>query len=156
MAAYSDAQALCIAADVTLRLEGEIVAAVTSTAATAEIMMRTVVEGVRRDIQAQIEQTRADALRREQEVQRRIEEVSTLLQTLTDQLNNFQVASENAVGVIQDKVTEQLQQRFDAQNERMDQLSVIVVESHKEAQINADALQNLLVELRIWGKTLKK
>ena len=53
------------AADVTHRLEREIVAAVTSTAATAEVTMRTVVEGVRRDIQAQLEQNRADTLWRE-------------------------------------------------------------------------------------------
>ena len=70
---YSDAQASHVAADVTQRLEKEIVVAVTSTAATAEINTRTVVEGVRRDIQAQLEQTRADSLRREQEAQHRIE-----------------------------------------------------------------------------------
>ena len=87
--------------------------AATSTAATAKITMRTVVEGVRRDIQAQIEQTRADALWREQEAQRRVEEISTQQQTLTTQLNKFRLASENAVGVAQDKLNEQLQQRFD-------------------------------------------
>ena len=62
---YSDMQASRIAADVTQRLEKEIVAAVTSTAATAKITMCTVVEGVHRDIQAQLEQTRTDSLRRE-------------------------------------------------------------------------------------------
>ena len=44
------------------------------------------------------------------------------------------------MGVIQDKVIEQLQQKFDAQNERMDQLSATVVESCKEAQTNAEVL----------------
>ena len=62
---YSDAQASRAAVDVTQRLEKEIVAVVTSTATTAEVTMRTVVEGIRRDIQAQLEQNRADALRRE-------------------------------------------------------------------------------------------
>ena len=52
---YSDVQASRVAADVTQRLEEEIVAAVMSTAATAEIHTRTVVEGVRRDIQVQLE-----------------------------------------------------------------------------------------------------
>ena len=110
----------CIAADVTQRLESEIVAAATSTAATAEVTMRTVVEGVRRDIQVQIEQNRADALWREQEAQHRVEEISKQLQTLTDQLNKFQPASEHAVGVSQEKLSDQVQQRFDAQGDRID------------------------------------
>ena len=67
---------------------------------------RTVVEGVRRDIQAQIEQNRADALRREQEAQSKITEISKQLQNLTDQLNKFQPASEFAVGVTQEKMSE--------------------------------------------------
>ena len=72
VAEYSDAQASCIAAGVTQRLEKEIEVAATSTTMTAEVTMRTVMEGVRRDIQAQIEQNRADTLRREQEAQSRI------------------------------------------------------------------------------------
>ena len=55
VAEYSDAQASRAAADVTQRLEKEIVVVVTSTAATAEVTTRTVVEGVRRDIQAQLD-----------------------------------------------------------------------------------------------------
>ena len=50
VAEYSDVQASRITADVTQRLEHKIVAAATSTTATAEVTMRTVVEGVRRDI----------------------------------------------------------------------------------------------------------
>ena len=48
VAEYSDAQASRVTADVTQRLEQEIVAAVTSTATMAEVTTRTVVEGVRR------------------------------------------------------------------------------------------------------------
>ena len=73
---YSDVKASRFAMDVTQRLEKEIVAVAMSTAATAKIHMRTVVEGVRRDIQAQLEQTCADSLRREQEAQHRIEDIS--------------------------------------------------------------------------------
>ena len=76
VAEYSDAQASRVAMDVTQRLEQEIVAAATSTTAMAEVTMRTVVEGVQRDIQVQVKQNRADALRREQEAQHRVEEIS--------------------------------------------------------------------------------
>ena len=51
----------------------------------------------RRDIQPQVEQNRGDALRREQEAQHRVEEIPNQLQTLTDQLNKFQPASEHAM-----------------------------------------------------------
>ena len=77
----------------------------------------------------QIEQTRADALQREQEMQRRVEEISTLLQTWLEQSNKFRLASEHAVGVVQNQVSEQLQQHFDAQSERMDKLFATVTES---------------------------
>ena len=96
---YSDAQASHVAVDVTQRLQKEIVAAATSIAATAELTTRTVVEGVRRDIQAQLEQTRVDSLRRETEAQHRIEDISKQLQALTEQLNKFQPVNEHAVGV---------------------------------------------------------
>ena len=152
---YSDAQASRITADVTQRLEKEIVAAATSTTATAEVMTRTVVEGIRRDIQAQLEQNRADALRREQEAQHRVEEISRQLQNLTDQLNRFQPASEHTVGVAQGQVTEQLQKKFDAQTERMDQLTATVVESQKSAQTNSEVLQNLLVGIENLGENFK-
>ena len=61
VAAYSDVQASRVAADITARLEHEVQAAATSTAATAELTTRTVVEGVRRDIQAQLDTNREDA-----------------------------------------------------------------------------------------------
>ena len=68
----------------------------------AEVTTCTVVEG----IHAHIEQNRADALRREQEAQSKITEISKWLQNLTDQLNKFQPASELAVGVRQEKLSE--------------------------------------------------
>ena len=144
-----------ITAEVTQRLEKEIVAAAMSTAAMAEVNTRTVVEGVRRDIQAQLEQTRADALWREQEAQHRVEEISKKLQNLTDQLNKFQPVSEHTVGVTQGKLSEQVQQRFDAQQERIERLSDVVLESRKETQTNADTLHSLLVGIENLGENVK-
>ena len=118
-------------------------------------MTRTVVEGIRRDIQAQIEQTRTDALRREQEAQNRITEISKQLQNLTDQLNKLQPASELAVGVRQEKLSEQVQQKFDAQSDKIEKLSETMLESRKEAQTNADTLKDLLVGIENLGETFK-
>ena len=118
-------------------------------------MTRTAVEGVRRDIQAQIEQNRTDTLRREQEAQNKITEISQQLQNLTDQLNKFQPASEFAVGVTQEKMSEQMQHKFDAQNDRIEKLSETVLESKKESQTNADILKDLLVGIENWGENFK-
>ena len=98
MAAYSDAQASRVAADVTARLEHEVQAAATSTAATAELTTRTVVEGVRRDIQAQLDANRADALKRSEEAAAQVRELSAQLASLAEQLNKFNPASERTCG----------------------------------------------------------
>ena len=67
VAAYSEAQASRAIAEVTQRLEKEIGAAAISTAMTAEITTRNAVESVRRDIQAQLDKNRVDALQRKEE-----------------------------------------------------------------------------------------
>ena len=105
---------------------------------TAEINMRTVVEGVRRDIQVQLEQSRSDALRREQEAQHRVEKISKELQILTNQLNKFQLVNEHTVGVTQEKLSEQVQQQFDAQQEKIERLSDVVLESRREVSGTGD------------------
>ena len=67
VAEYSDACVSHVAADVTARLEKDIQVAASSATATAEITARTAVEGARRDIQAQLDVYRADALRKSDE-----------------------------------------------------------------------------------------
>ena len=93
--------------------------------------------------------------RREQEAQSRITEISKQLQNLTDQLNKFQTASELAVGVRQEKLSEQVQQKFDSQSDRIEKLSETVLESRKEAQTNADTLKDLLVGIENLGENFK-
>ena len=98
VAKYSDARTSHVAADVTARLEEDIKAAASSTAATTEVNMRTVVEGARREIQAQLDIYRADALRKSEETQVQVRDVSAQLAKLTEQLNSFQPASVEVVG----------------------------------------------------------
>ena len=76
LAAYSDAQASRVITEVTQQLESEIVAAVTSTTVTADVNTCTVVEEMHRDVQAQLEQIRADTLHREEEAHHRVEQIS--------------------------------------------------------------------------------
>ena len=72
VAEQSQVQMSRVAVAVAQQLEKEIEAATSSTAATAEIHTRTAVEGMRRDVKAQIEKTRADAQRRDEETQKTI------------------------------------------------------------------------------------
>ena len=58
-----------VAEEVTQRLEAEINAAATSTAATAQTQMREAVDVMRRELQAQMEQNLAESRRREQKAQ---------------------------------------------------------------------------------------
>ena len=57
--------------------------AASSATATAEIIARTAVEGAKRDIQAQLDVYRADALRKSDETQAQVKEISAQLVKLT-------------------------------------------------------------------------
>ena len=69
------------------------------------------VEGARRDIQAQLDIYRADALRKSEETQAQVREVSVQLAKLTEQLNSFKPASVEVVGEGYKKMTSDVQQK---------------------------------------------
>ena len=136
---------------------------------TAEVTMGTVVERVRRDVQVQIDQNRADTLRKTDEAQRKLDRVSNELKELTTQLNAFKPANTQNVDIaqkklsedfqnqlaMQNKVSEDVQQKLVAQTVRIDQLSETVNQSQKTAQDNADILQTLLVGMENLGEHFK-
>ena len=115
VAEYSDAHVSHVVADVTARLEKDIQAAASSVTATAEITTCTTVEGVQRDIQAQLDVYRADALLKSDETQAQVRDISAQLTKLTEQLNVFKPASVENVGKGYEKVASDVQQKFDAQ-----------------------------------------
>ena len=154
VAEYSDARASHVAADVTARLEKDIQAAASSAAATAEVTTRTVVEGARRDIQAQLDVYRADALRKSDETQAQVREISAQLTKLTEQLNVFKPASMENVGKEYEKVTSDVQQKFDAQQQEIKNLSTAVLETQKAMQTNADTLHSLLTGMENLGENM--
>ena len=138
------------------QLEQEIAVATTGTAMMAEIMTCIVVEGMRRDVEAQVAQTCEDALRKSEEIQCKVDQVSEELQKLTAQLNQFKSASVQIVGEVQNKVSEEFQQRLVVQVERIYILSESVMKSQKIAQDNADMLQTLLVGMENLGENFKQ
>ena len=168
--AETEAKASRTVGTIVQQLEKEITAAATSTAATAEITTRTVAEGLRKDVQAQLDQNRADTLRKTDEAQRRLDQVSDELKNLTSQLNSFKPASSQNVEAaqkqlsedfqkqlsMQSKVSDDVQQKLVAQTVRLDNLSESVIESQKTAQANADLMQTLLVNMENLGEHFKQ
>ena len=69
-----------------------------STAVTAEARTRKAVEGMRHDVQLQIDQTREDARHQDEENKLRTVNVSASLERLTQPLNAFKSTSEMEVG----------------------------------------------------------
>ena len=125
VAEHSQVQTSRIAVAVAQQLEKEIEATVTSTAATTEIQTRTAVEGMRCDVQAQIDQNRAYVQRRDEENQKTIQQIVAGLDNLTKQLNDFRLVNVEDVGDAQQQVTEKFEQRLNLQSSRID----IVTES---------------------------
>ena len=82
------------------RLEGKLIAVASSTATMAEIQMRTMVKGVHMSVEAQLAQTCADALCKEEQTRAQVNQLLAQLQKLIDQLNHFKHASEKSVGTV--------------------------------------------------------
>ena len=89
-------------------------------------------------------------------MQCQVQEISNQMQTLTEQLNKFKPTSEHAVGVLQGKLSDQVQQRFDAHRDRIDKLFETVLEGQKATQTNVDTLNSLLVGIENLGGNFKK
>ena len=64
--------------------------------------------------------------------------------------------SQHAVGVSHEKMSDQVQQRFDAQADRIDKLSETVLEGQKTAQTNVEILNSLSVGIENLGDNFKK
>ena len=151
VAEYTDAQASRVAADVTARLGKEVQAAATSAAATAEVTTRTVVEGARREIQAQIDANRADTLRQTEETKAQVQNISAQLAKLTQQLNQFRPASEKNVGEGYEQMSASFEEKFHTQQQEIHNLSTVVLETQKSMQANAETLHSILTGMENLG-----
>ena len=111
-AEHLEVQTSCVAEAVTQQIEREIEATATRTAATNEVQMCTVVGGMRRDVQAQIEQNCVDAQCRDGDTQKQVQQIAIGLEQLTKQLNDFHLVNVEHVGDAQKQVAEQFELRL--------------------------------------------
>ena len=154
VAEYAEAQTSRTAVELSQRLGSEINAAATSATATAELTTRTMVEGARRDIQAQLDANRAEALRRYEETQRSVQGIAAQLQSLTGQLSKLNPASVSGVAEYTGDLENKVQQKFDQQQQNIQTLTDAIAQSQKESKENADTLNNLLVGMENLGENM--
>ena len=133
-------------------MEKAIEAVAVSTVTTTEEHTRSAVDGLRIKIQAQLTQNRANFEQRQENTVQSIPKVSAGLELLTKQLNQLKPASEESVGALQSKVTEEFQQRLVTQAERIDKLSESVMESQKSVKDTAETMHPILVGMETWVK----
>ena len=117
--------------------------------------MRTVVEGVRRDIQAQLDANRADALKRSEEAAAQVRELSAQLASLAEQLNKFNPTSERNVGMEYARVVADVNERFAVQQEEIKSLSTAILDQHKSLQSNAETLHSVLTGVENLGDNVR-
>ena len=156
VAEYADAQTSRTAAELSQRLGTEIKAAATSAAATAEEKTRTMISGVRWDLQAKLNANHAESLGRYEETQRSIQSITEQLQSLSDQLKNFNPASVSGVEQFTGQIEKRVQQKIDEQQKNIQSLTNAVLEGKKESQSNAATLETLLVGIENLGDNMKK
>ena len=81
--------------------------------------------------------------------------IAEQLQKLTEQLNQFRLASEENVGEVRKQVSEQFEQRLELQSSRIDVVNESVKKSQKASEDNTDLLQNLLVGIENMWENFK-
>ena len=142
--------------EVTQRLEAEINAAVTSTAATAQAQMREAVDVMRRELQAQMEQNLAESHRKEQEAQETVKKIASELEQLTQQLNQFKPVREADAVARETQLSSDVDARLQLQVQRVDNLTESVHKVQEDTVNNAETLQTLLISMENLGEHFRE
>ena len=98
---------------------------------------------------------RADALHKSDETQAQVRDISAQLTKLTEQLNVFKPASVENVRKGYEKVASDVQQKFDAQQQEIQNLSTVVLETQKAMQTNVETLHSLLTRMENLGENMR-
>ena len=138
------------------QLEKEIEVAASSATAMSERGTQMAVAYVRRDCQAQIEQTRAELQRKDADTKRQMDEIAANLATLTDQLNRFKPASVADVSGSQELLSSAVEEKLNLHSVRLDNVSEIANEAQKTALETSELLHNLLVGMENLGDNVRQ
>ena len=146
----------CVAEEVTQRLEAEINAAATSTAAMAQTQTREAVDVVWRELQAQMEQNLAESRHREQEAQDAMEKIASELGQLMEHLDQYKPVREADALVREKQMSSDVDARLQLQSQRVDNLTESVHKVQEDTVNNAETLQALLISMENLGENFKE
>ena len=116
---------------------------------------RIAINNMRKEIQVQLSQNRADLERRHEETRQTVEDIPAGLEELTRQLNAFKPASEENVGQMQKDLSEKVGQQLSIQEQRMDLLSNSLEKQKKSGSDSARLLKDLLIGIENLGDNMK-
>ena len=119
---HTEAQTSQIAGEVIQRLEKEIEATATSTAATTEGRTRDVMQELRRNFQATLERNQAELRHHEETTQKSVADLAAKLDGLMQQLNEFRPMREAKATTGAEKLSDSVDARLQTHSVRMDQM----------------------------------
>ena len=112
------------------------------------------VEDMRKEVQMQLVQNRADLERRHEETKQTVEKVVAGLEELTKQLNAYKPASAENVGDVQKNLSKQVAQKLSVQEQKMDLLSHSF-EEKKAVTASTGLLRDLMIGIENLGNNMK-
>ena len=111
---------------------------------------------VRSEFQSQLDQIRAESLRRDAKARQKMNEIAVNLTTLIEQLNQFKPASVAEVTGTQNLLSSAVEEKLNLQSVRLDTVSETVNEVQKSALETSEILHNLLVGVENLGDSVKQ
>ena len=155
VAAGAEQIASRVIGDTSRQLESGLRAVTTSTAATAEITARTAIEGVRQEMQSQFDHEREANRLQAADMKRQMNEISTELQKLTQQLIAFKPVSEHAVWEKGRQITAGYDEQFAVQTAKIETLANAVSKADKSATETSKSMQDLVIGVENLGEHFK-
>ena len=137
------------------QLEAEIRVVASSATAASERVAKMAVADTRSDLEAQLDQIRAESLRRDADSEKRLYEISNNLSVLTEQLNKFHPASAASVVDSEAKLSSVMEEKLNLQSNRIDEVSQSVQKAQKVTLDNTEILHDLLIGLENLGDSVK-
>ena len=144
-----------VVGDTSQQLESGLGAVMTSTTATAEITARTAIEGVRQEMLSQFDHVREANRLQAADIKRQMNEISTELQKLAQQLIAFKTVAEHAVGKNGRQITTRYDEQFAVQTANIETLANAVSKADKSATETSKSMQDLVIGVENLGEYFK-
>ena len=114
------------------------------------------VDGLHAQVEAQLNQNRADLERKQAETQRIVQKIAASLEDLTRLLNSYKPTSEGELGKLRGEITSKVTNRFSVTEQPVTQLFGKLETQTKSAADNSELLHDLIVGIgNLWYNVKK-